>query len=363
MTPEDRAWEVVRRAFEERTPAPRRRGRLALALVPAVAAAVAVAALSPPGHAVFQRVREAVGVEHAANELGTLPARGRLLVVARGRGGAWLVDSSGLRRSLGAYDDVQWSPHGLFVVATRPDELVALDPQGKVRWVLPATHPELPRWEGTRTDTRIAYLAAGGLRVVAGDGTGDRVLDAHAARVAPAWDPARLHTVAYVAGSYVLLRRADGTLVWRSRPGVVPTALAWSSDGRFLAVSSARRIAVLDARGRLVHTVSLLSAKRISAAFEPGTHRLAVSIRLARRSEIRLVDLDRLGPEPLLFAGPGVFGDVAWSPDGTWLLVPWPTANQWLFVHGTHVRAVGNIRAQFGPAAQLGGRWCCSRSG
>jgi hypothetical protein len=359
VTPEDRAWEVVRRAYEERTPAPRRRSRLALAVVPAVAAAVVVAALSPPGHAVFQRVREAVGVEHAANELGSLPTSGRLLVLAPGRGGAWLVDSSGLRRSLGAYDDVQWSPHGLFVVATRPHALVALDPEGDVRWMLPAAHPRLPRWEGTRTDTRIAYLAAGGLHVVAGDGTGDRLLDAHAAHVAPAWDPARLHAVAYVAGSEVLLRRADGKLVWRARPGVAATALSWSSDGRFLAVSSAHRVVVLNARGRLVHTVSLLSAKRIAAAFEPGRHRLAVSIRLARRSEIRLVDLDRLGPEPLLFAGPGIFGDVAWSPDGAWLLVPWPTANQWLFVHGTHVRAVGNIRAQFGPAAQLGGRWCC----
>ena len=359
MTPEDRAWEVVRRAYEERTPEPRRRSRLALAIVLAVAAAVVVAALSPPGHAVFLRVREAVGVEHAATELGALPAHGRLLVLAPGRGGAWLVESSGLRRSLGAYDDVEWSPHGLFVVATRPHALVALDPRGKVRWVLPAARPELPRWEGTRTDTRIAYLAAGGLRVVAGDGTGDRLLDAHAADVAPAWDPARLHTIAYAAGSTVLLRRADGALVWRARAGVVPTALAWSSDGRFLAVSSAHRIAILDARGRLVHTVSLLAARRIAAAFEPGTHRLAVSIRLAHRSEIRLVDLDRLGPEPLLFAGPGVFGDVAWSPDGAWLLVPWPTANQWLFVHGTHVRAVGNIRAQFGPAARLAGRWCC----
>jgi hypothetical protein len=359
MTPEERAWEVVRRAYEERTPTPRRRRPLALALVPAVAAAVVVAALSPPGHAVFQRVREAVGVEHAASQLGALPAQGRLLVVAPGHGGAWLVEPNGLRRSLGAYSDVEWSPHGLFVIATRPDALVALDPEGRTRWVLPAAHPSLPRWEGTRTDTRIAYLAATGLRVVAGDGTGDHLLDAHASRVAPAWDPARLHTVAYAAGARVVLRTADGKLVWRSRTSVAPAALAWSSDGRFLAVSSARRIAVLDARGRLVHTVSLLGARRLGAAFEPGTHRLAVSIRLAHRSEIRLVDLDRLGPEPLLFAGPGVFGDVAWSPDGQWLLVPWPTANQWLFVHGTHVRAVGNIRAQFGPAARLAGRWCC----
>ena len=65
MTPEDRAWEVVRRAFEERTPsraAHRPSGRLLLATVSvAAAAAVAVAVITPPGHAVLERVRRAVG--------------------------------------------------------------------------------------------------------------------------------------------------------------------------------------------------------------------------------------------------------------------------------------------------------------
>ena len=54
------------------------------------------------------------------------------------------------------------------------------------------------------------------------------------------------------------------------------------------------------------------------------------------------------------------------SPDGSWLLVTWPTANQWVFLHGSHVQAVGNIREQFpradhlGPVIELSGRWCCS---
>jgi hypothetical protein len=360
MTPEDRAWEVVRRAFEERQPTPRRptaRTRLLLACALAIVAAVVVAALSPPGRAVFQRVREAVGVENAATELGALPDSGRLLVVAAD--GTWVVEPDGLRRRLGDYTDAQWSPHGLYVVATRAHELVALDPDGDVQWTLPRPHPSLPRWQGTLTDTRIAYLSAGALRVVAGDGTGDHVLAARVAHVAPAWDPARVRSVAYVSGRTVVLRSDDGTVVWRAPVGVAPTGLAWSGDGRFLAVDSAKRIVVLDAHGKLVHTVSMLSATRLSAAFEPGTHRLAVSIRLGGRSQIRLVDLDHLGPAPLLFAGPGVFGDVAWSPDGAWLLVAWPTANQWLFVRGTHVHAVGNIRAQFGPDAQLASRWCC----
>src|SRR5581483_9464012 len=138
----------------------------------------------------------------------------RLLVVSADRGGVWVVGPDGLKRKLGAYADAEWSPHGLYVVATSGNELVALDPQGHVRWTLARLRPSAPRWEGTFTDTRIAYLTASGLRVVAGDGTGDHLLDAHAASVAPAWEPGRLHTLAYSTGGAVVLRRADGRVVW-----------------------------------------------------------------------------------------------------------------------------------------------------
>src|SRR4051812_28935976 len=219
MTPEDRAWEVVRRAFEERAPAAGRRGagpRLLVACTVAAAAVIGAAALSPPGRAVFHRVREAVGIEHAAPALFSLPAPGRLLVVSGDRGGVWLVKSNGFLRKLGPYSDAEWSPHGLYVIATERNELVAFDPDGGVRWKLARHDPASPRWEGTMTDTRIAYLAASGLRVVAGDGTGDHLLDAYAGDVAPAWDPARLHTLAYYSGGAIILRRADGSLVWRA---------------------------------------------------------------------------------------------------------------------------------------------------
>src|SRR5438067_11299308 len=130
MTPADRAWEVVRRAFEECAPAPGRRRagpRLLVACAVAAAAVIGAAALSPPGRAVFHRVREAVGIEHAAPALFSLPAPGRLLVVSGAHGGVWLVHDNGLKRRLGAYDDAQWSPHGRFLVATRANQLVALD--------------------------------------------------------------------------------------------------------------------------------------------------------------------------------------------------------------------------------------------
>ena len=84
---EDRAWEVVKRAYLEREPRRRStaRTRLLLALAVVAAGAVIAAALSPPGHAVFERMRRAVGVEHAAPAIFSLPGGGRLLVVSADR--------------------------------------------------------------------------------------------------------------------------------------------------------------------------------------------------------------------------------------------------------------------------------------
>lgn len=364
MTPEDKAWEVVRRAFEERVPAPRHpraRNRLVLAAAVVLVLVVAAAALSPPGRAVFERVREAVGVENASPALLSLPGGGKLLVQPADGGDAWIVEADGAKRDLGALADAAWSPHGLYVVATRGNKLIAVDPAGHVHWSLPRRHPASPTWTGTRTDTRIAYQAADGLHVVAGDGTGDHLLDANAGWIQPAWDPARRFTLAYRSRDAIVLRRDTGTVVWRHTVSIAPTQLVWSSDGHYLAAVSPHRIDVLDENGRLRRTVSMLGSVLLSAAFAPGTHDLAVVVRHPARSEVRLVDIDRPGHARLLFAGPGAFGDVAWSPGGDWLLVSWPAANQWLFIHGTKVHAVGNIRRQFGqgPLPRLAGRWCC----
>jgi pimeloyl-ACP methyl ester carboxylesterase len=270
-----------------------------------------------------------------------------------------------LLRQLGQYHETIWSPHGQFGVANRGKRRLGLEPDGNVRWSLARRDPSSPTWEGTRTDTRIAYEAVSGLRVVAGDGTGDRLLDRFGSL--PAWDPARVHVLAYSTGATVVLRAANrGRLLWRRPVTVTPTSLEWSTDGRYLAVFSPKRVVVLDAAGRVHRTVSMLSAELLTGSFRPGSHELAVVVRLPGRSEVRLVNVDRPGTAPLLFAGPGAFGDVAWSPDGRWLLVNWPAANQWVFLHGSKARAVGNIRQQFardddlGPLLQLAGRWCCA---
>jgi hypothetical protein len=358
VTPEDRAWEIVRRAFEERAPSPRpASNRLVLAVAVLALGAVLLAAFSPPGHAVFERVRRAVGVEHAAPALAGLPAPGRLLV--QSARGTWIVEPDGAKRDLGAWQYAAWSPHGRYVVVANPNELAALDPQGNVRWTLARRDVSSPLWEGTAVDTRIAYFAANGLHVVAGDGAGDRLLDRYAQQEPPAWDPARLHTLAYETGGAVVLREVDsGRELWRTNVPVYGR-LVWSSDGRLLAVAGTSRIVVLDANGKRLRWVSTLTGELLSAAFKPGTHELAVQARFAHRSEVKLVDVDRPGHARLLFAGPGDFSDIAWSPNGEWLLVDWPSANQWVFLHGARVRAVGNVAQQFGQLRQLADGWCC----
>jgi hypothetical protein len=101
-----------------------------------------------------------------------------------------------------------------------------------------------------------------------------------------------------------------------------------------------------------------------AAAFKPGTHRLAVVAHSPVRTELRLVDVDRPGRSRLLFAGPGSFGDIGWSPDASTLLVDWPTASQWIFLRGRRVHAVA-VGTEFPrhddvpQRLQIADRWCC----
>jgi hypothetical protein len=68
-----------------------------------------------------------------------------------------------------------------------------------------------------------------------------------------------------------------------------------------------------------------------------------------------------------LFTGSGEFRQVAWSPDGRWLLVGWPTADQWVFVRVAGprtIRAASNLSAQFRSRSfPVVDGWCCGRRG
>ena len=130
-----RTWEVVRAAYVEREPLPRRRRLLRPVLALAVVAAVVAAALSPPGRAVGGWIHDRVaGEPNAEPALVRLPAPGMLLVTSER--GAWIVRADGSKRLLGAYGGASFSPRGLFVVATAGHRVVATELDGDPRWSL-----------------------------------------------------------------------------------------------------------------------------------------------------------------------------------------------------------------------------------
>jgi hypothetical protein len=355
---EEQAWRVVRAAFAEQEPVQRRRSRLRPALSLASAVVVAGVLASPPGWSLIHSIRKAVGVKGASTELFSLPAPGRLLVSSPR--GLWVVQKDGSRRLLGRYRDGSWSPHGRYLAATRRNELVALDPKGAVRWTLPRPNVGSPRWVGSLTDTRIAYLSAGSLRIVAGDGTGDRVFAEAGIRPAPAWRPGPGRVVAFAWDRWVQVEETEPRrLVWRAPFDAAPTRLEWSSDGKQLLAVSPFRLRVYDRRGHVVAQDDPSDATMdADATFLPSTHRVAV-IRVHGAQS----DVFELGTGRTIFRSTGAFRQLVASPDGRWLLVTWPTANQWVFVRTggpQRIVAVAQITRQFGGSARVAG-WCCEK--
>jgi hypothetical protein len=348
-----RTWEVVRAAHAEREPIPRATPVLRPVLVLAALAAIVAAAVSPPGRAVVDDVRKAVGIAEAEEALFSLPSGGRLLVVSPERG-TFVVRRDGSRRQLGRFEEASWSPGGRFVVATRRNSLFALTPEGEERWSLRRPEVRFARWSGTRTDTRIAYVSGRSLRIVAGDGTGDHVVAVRDPfEVAPAWRGGPRHVLAFATEEGIFVMDAtNGDMLW-GRNDVRASTLAWSADGLRLLAVSPDTIRVFNADGTLLRELPMRAgAVAVGAKFAPSGHVFALRARNATRSQVLLVNADREMRPRQLFVGVGAFGDVAWSPDGRWLLLDWTGADQWLFIRARgkpKLVPVSNIRAQFGP--------------
>ncbi len=363
---ESRAWEVVRSAYLEREQvAARRRPRWRLAVAPAAGVIIAALALSPAGASVGRFITRTLGEQHAAPALFSLPSSGRILV--SGPGGTWTAAADGSTRRLGPWSQASWSPHGLFVVVASGDRLAAVDSHGTVRWALARPAVSDPSWYSP-SGYRVAYLSAGTLRVLAGDGTGDRLLATGVAHVAPAWRPGGAggpYELAYVtARGRVVVRNGDtGRIVWSTAPGPRPFELMWSDNGGRLLVLSRRQARTYAAGGAVTSTM-MLPAAASDGALSPDGRSLALVL------GGREVVVGKGGSLRQALAGLGVTA-VSWSPDGRWLLVTWPAANQWVFVHVTgapRIDAVSRISEQFssGGAArafpQLDG-WCCTAQG
>lgn len=372
---EERAWAVVSGAFEQRrsarAPRPRVRSRLGLAL--AVLLTTGLIALSPAGAEVADWIGDAFdpGRKDARPALAALPAPGRLLVTSER--GPWIVQRDGSKRRLGDYDDAAWSPRGLFVVVTGGRQLVAVEPGGDPRWSLARNATvQGPAW--SPDGFRIAYLSGRTLHVVAGDGTGDRRLARRAAALAPAWRPGKEHVLTFSdpQGRIVTAEADSGRHLSRSAPGPVPTSMAWSPDGRRLVAMAPGVVRVLDQRGQLVRRIATpTGAVNRALAIHPSGNSAALSRHFAgaRRSEVVSERLAPSGRRGKLFTGDGRFSDLAWSPNGRWLLIGWREADQWLFLRSTAVKrivAVSNISRQFDPVGDRAGAfprvsgWCCA---
>jgi hypothetical protein len=308
---EERAWRVIEAAYAERELAPpanrHRQRRLALALAGGLA--VAAIALSPAGAEVGELVTDTLGIDsdQALPELRALPAAGELLVESGD--GAWIVRADGSKRLLGGYEDASWSPRGWFVAAADGHDLVALEPDGDVRWTVTAPRAVRdPRWGGDGTDTRIAYRSAGDLWVVPGDGTEPRRVARDVAATAPVWLPVPADAKLGLDTPVAVHR-----LAYLDRDGV--PNLVDADSGRTLEPMPAE--------------ASRLRALRDGLVPSPAGDRLASVVE--RRDRATLV-VDGPDGRGALFSAPGRFTDPVWSPDGRWLLIGWSDADQWLFI-------------------------------
>lgn len=371
---EERAWDVVRSAYQERLAAGPKRSRWRMALVPVLAALVTGVALSPAGATVGRLIRQALGVPHAARALFSLPAPGRLLVSSPG--GTWTVSADGSSRRLGIWNQASWSPHGLYIVATRSDLLAAIDPRGAVRWQVARPAVSDPSWYGP-SGYRVAYLSGHQLRVIAGDGTGDHLLAGDVAHVAPVWRSGHPYQLAYLdPHGRVVVRDSDTRqVVWTAHVGDA-RLLQWSADGGRLLVLTPAAARVFGGKGQLLAQVNAPSYVRLlDGSLSPNGRSLAL-VRGGVTQDVGVAKLtSRVPAVRSVLSGNGI-RQAVWAPDNGWLLVSWPAADQWVFLHvggAPRIAAVSRINQQFGArssratsaragAPQLEG-WCCTASG
>jgi dipeptidyl aminopeptidase/acylaminoacyl peptidase len=363
-----RGWTVVREAYATRDPVPRGGRRLRLVVAVAVLAALVAAALSPPGRSVGGWIRDRVAGEEATEPaLVRLPSGGLLLVVSEQ--GPWIVRHDGSKRLLGNYEDASFSPNALYVVATQGRRVVAVAPDGDVRWTVTRPTPVSDARWAPSPGYRVAYREGGTLRVVVGDGTGDRQLARRVAAIPPAWLPAEGRTVlayADTSGRIRVVEADSGRQLWSADPGAAPEQLIWSDDARLLlVVTGGRRHPLYRADGRPAGRALETPPGRdvLDAAFAPGSRAIAYSAYDAGSGRSSIV----LGGEQIQ-QGEGRLEDVVFSPNGRWLLTGWPEADQLLFMRLPGVSGyvvVPDVRREFDPGGvgaiefpRIVG-WCC----
>jgi hypothetical protein len=205
--------------------------------------------------------------------------------------------------------------------------------------------------------------------VVNGDGTGDRFIAGGAAAVAPAWRSGPGHEVAYATerGAVVAFSADSRRRIFATPARTGVTSLQWS--GARLLVTREGRVELLGTAGRPVWTWTPPAGSHVrSATVAPGGERVAVVTGDGHTSRVHLIA--KAHPSRVLFAGPGSFAAPRWSPEGRWLLLPWASADQWLFLEpgsgAGKLHAVAHLAKQFSPGDPTTARfpsvvgWCCT---
>jgi dipeptidyl aminopeptidase/acylaminoacyl peptidase len=173
-----------------------------------------------------------------------------------------------------------------------------------------------------------------------------------------------------VAVSLVVRDADTGSTFWTAASPTRARDLAWSADGRRLLVVTATAALIYDPAGRRVATVSTSGLTIRDAAFSPDGRSLAL-VRGGAVDDLVVANVASSHPQvQRMLSGAGL-RQLAWSPDGHWLLVSWPRADQWVFVRVTgkpRIAAVSRIDRQFAPGAQAHGfptleGWCCPTRG
>ena len=367
----ERVWPTVQTAWEERERVSWAERRARPILVLAAAAVLVGAVVSPPGRVAAGWLREQVATEEKnGRPLVRLPAPGRLLVVSPQ--GPWVVQADGSRRLLGAFEDASWSPNGLYVAVAGSRRLAAVEPDGGLRWSL--SRPQRvsqPRWF-PRTGFRVVYRSGNNLRVVIGNGTGDRLLARDVGPAAAAWRPGERHVLAYADGEGGVRVVDVDTRQELTRLPVLDDVqkLIWTGDGQRLVVLGGNGRVDVYRPGRTDQRLWRSSEQTMrDVALDPSSRRLAATDfdRASGRSRVLLMPLEGGAPRELTSVA-GRLGEVAWSPDGRWLLVAWPDADQWLFLRMPDVSrivTVSNVSREFDPGATGPGDfphvagWCC----
>jgi hypothetical protein len=371
-----RVWKVVRAAHAEREPVRRPRRRLAPALAFALLTAAVVSALVTPVRGwISDRF---AGEPKARPALFRIPAAGRLLVLSKR--GPWVVQRDGSKRLLGRYQGADFSPRGLFLVVTSGRRVTAVEPDGDPRWSVTRPQPVAQaRW--APSGFRVAYRVGDTLRVVDGDGTNDRLLVRGVAPVAPAWRPlpdAR-NVLAYARanGSVHVVDVDSRRELWHTAAGPAVRQFAWSRQS-LLVLTRTGGILYGGRRHGVVEEIEPPTGHvLLDAAFGPGGEGLVYTDFDPRAQETAVVRVEcagafapcrAIGPYAV-FRGSGRLDDVAWSPNGHWLLIGFPDADQFLFMRVPGVRRVlpvGGIRREFDPGGEGFGPfprivgWCCA---